>query len=124
MYERSDGVDEAMSEEERLSKAWHHYRASAEQHNAFSHLKMGDFFYYGKGFLNQSYDQAVSYYRVASDLRNAQATFNLGYMQHHGLGVAKDLHLSKRFYDLSAEIRYEKRRVLVSKFDSFATLFL
>ncbi len=94
-----------MSDEQRFGKAWHHYRASAEQHNAYSHLKMGDFYFYGRGVVNQSYDKAVAYYRVASDLRNAQATFNLGYMQHYGLGVAKDLHLSKRFYDLSAEIR-------------------
>lgn len=29
--------------------------------------------------------------------------FNLGYMHEQGLGMEKDWHLAKRFYDLAAE---------------------
>lgn len=34
---------------------------------------------------------------------NAQAMFNLAYMHENGLGMKKDIHLAKRFYDLAAE---------------------
>ena len=32
-----------------------------------------------------------------------QAMFNLGYMHELGLGMRRDIHLAKRFYDLAAE---------------------
>lgn len=34
---------------------------------------------------------------------NAQAMFNLAYMHEQGLGMKKDIHLAKRFYDLAAD---------------------
>lgn len=33
---------------------------------------------------------------------NAQAMFNLAYMHEQGLGMQKDWHLSKRYYDMAA----------------------
>ena len=45
--------------------------------------------------------EAARFYRSASDLNNAQAMYNLGYMHEHGLGLAKDFHLAKRYYDMS-----------------------
>ncbi|KAJ1463716.1 hypothetical protein T484DRAFT_1873387 [Baffinella frigidus] len=32
-----------------------------------------------------------------------EAMFDLGYMHEHGIGIARDLHLAKRFYDMAAE---------------------
>jgi len=29
--------------------------------------------------------------------------FNLGYMHEHGLGMKRDIHLAKRFYDMASE---------------------
>lgn len=50
------------------------------------------------------------YYRIASEvLHNAQATFNLGYMHERGLGLARDLHLAKRCYDLAADTSSDAR---------------
>lgn len=47
---------------------------------------------------------AASHYRLASEQQhNSQAMFNLGYMHERGLGMAKDMHLAKRCYDLAAE---------------------
>lgn len=41
---------------------------------------------------------------MASDQQhNAQAKFNLGYMHEQGLGMKKDWHLAKRYYDLASE---------------------
>lgn len=34
---------------------------------------------------------------------NPQAMFNLAYMHEQGLGMKKDWHLAKRFYDLASE---------------------
>ena len=47
--------------------------------------------------------RAAVCHQAASDLRLAQATFNLGWMYHRGLGVRRDYHLAKRHYDLAAE---------------------
>lgn len=53
---------------------------------------------------NIDYETAASHYRLASEQQhNAQAMFNLGYMHEQGLGMAKDMHLAKRCYDLAAE---------------------
>ncbi len=76
---------------------------AAEQGNADANLRLGDYYYYGMGGVKPDLAKAVSYYRTASDLNNAQATFNLGYMHQFGEGVPKDLHLAKRFYELAVE---------------------
>lgn len=60
---------------------------------AIARLKLGDYHYYGYGTA-VDYEVAASHYQVASDtLHNAQATFNLGYMHEHGLGLKKVWHL-------------------------------
>merc|ERR1712046_373900 len=46
---------------------------------------------------------AAAHYRKASDLRDPQAMFNLGYMHEHGLGLPQDFHLAKRFFDMAYE---------------------
>ena len=51
-------------------------------------LKIGDYFFYGIGGVDKKdYMQAVFHYRLASDNREPQAMFNLGYMHEHGMGV-------------------------------------
>ena len=46
---------------------------------------------------------AASHYSKASE-KNAQASFDLGYMYHHGLGVPRDYPLAKRYYDQAITI--------------------
>lgn len=66
-------------------------------------MKLGDYYYYGLG-TPVDYETAAVHYRLASEQQhNAQAMFNLGYMHEQGLGMAKDIHLAKRCYDLAAE---------------------
>tara|TARA_R110002050_G_scaffold272712_1_gene416513 strand:+ start:872 stop:1285 length:414 start_codon:yes stop_codon:yes gene_type:complete len=62
-------------------------------------MRLGDFYYYGFGGVNVNYDRSIALYRYASDRDIAQASFNLGYMHENGLGVPRDFHLAKRFYD-------------------------
>ena len=64
---------------------------------------LGDYYYYGWG-TTVDYEVAASHYRIASEHQNnAQAMFNLGYMHELGLGMKRDIHLAKRFYDMAAE---------------------
>ena len=66
-------------------------------------MRLGDYFYYGWG-TGIDYETAASHYRIASEQQNnAQAMFNLGYMHELGLGMKRDIHLAKRFYDMAAE---------------------
>ena len=52
----------------------------------------------------QNYELAASHYKTASDQsQNPQAMFNLAYMHEKGLGLKRDIHLAKRFYDLAVE---------------------
>lgn len=78
-------------------------RAAAQGYSA-AQVKLGDYYYYGLG-TNIDYETAAIHYRLASDQQhNAQATFNLGYMHEQGLGMARDMHLAKRYYDRAAEL--------------------
>jgi SEL1 protein len=61
--------------------AFRFYRQSAEQRNMMSHLRLGDFYYYGFG-TSRNAEKAAEHYQAASDMRNAQASFNLGYLHH------------------------------------------
>merc|ERR1712203_929329 len=78
------------------------FRAAAQGYSA-ARVRLGDYYYYGWG-TNIDYETAASHYRIASEQQNnAQAMFNLGYMHELGLGMNRDIHLAKRFYDMAAE---------------------
>ena len=54
------------------------------------------------------YQQAASHYKYASEIsHNPQAMFNLALMHEQGLGLKKDMHLAKRFYDMASETSAE-----------------
>jgi len=77
-------------------------RAAAQGYSA-ARVRLGDYYYYGWG-TDVDYETAASHYRIASEQQNnAQAMFNLGYMHELGLGMKRDFHLAKRFYDMAAE---------------------
>ena len=59
-------------------------RAATQGYN-IARLKLGDYYYYGKG----------------TDM------FNLAYMHENGLGLRRDMHLAKRFYDMALETSSE-----------------
>lgn len=81
------------------ARALHYHRLAAKQGNVKSLLRIGDAYYYGHG-TNVSLTKSISAYRQASEQRNSHAMFNLAYMHEHGIGLVKDLHLAKRYYDM------------------------
>lgn len=85
------------------------YKNAAKQGNVEANLKIGDFFYYGRGGVTVDYEKAIAHYRRASKKQNAQAMFNLGVMQEHGVGLPQDFHLAKRWYDMSATASTESK---------------
>uniref|UniRef100_A0A5S6R1M8 Small ribosomal subunit protein uS5m n=1 Tax=Trichuris muris TaxID=70415 RepID=A0A5S6R1M8_TRIMR len=92
------------SEEERNQRALLLWDRAANQGSGFARVKVADYHYYGKG-TPVDYEEAVANYKMASELqRNAQAMFNLGYMHEQGIGIRRDLHLAKRFYDMAVEV--------------------
>nr|XP_025036253.1 protein sel-1 homolog 2 isoform X4 [Pelodiscus sinensis] len=78
------------------------WNRAAAQGNAFARVKTGDYHFYGYG-TNKDYVTAAIHYSLAVDHHIAQAMFNLAYMYEHGLGIPKDIHLAKRWYDLASE---------------------
>jgi TPR repeat protein len=80
--------------------AHRHLRLSAQQGNVESLRSLGDYAFYG-WISEPDYLQAANRYQAASELRNAHAMFNLGYMHEHGLGLPRDFYLAKRYYDLA-----------------------
>ncbi|GMH46075.1 hypothetical protein BSKO_14039 [Bryopsis sp. KO-2023] len=78
------------------------YKGSAEQDTTGALLSIGDIYFYGRG-IEKNWDQSAAVYRQAEKKRSARAAFNLGFMYEYGAGVPKDLHMARRYYDLSYE---------------------
>ena len=62
--------------------------------------------------------------RIASEQQNnAQAMFNLGYMHELGLGMKRDIHLAKRFYDMAAETSVDAKVPVALALAKLAVVF-
>lgn len=73
-------------------------RRAADQGNSFSLVRLGDCFWYGRG-IESDRAKAGNMYAEAAQRKVPQAMFNMGFLHQFGIGVAKDHHLAKRFYD-------------------------
>lgn len=82
------------------SQALWNWRRSAKQGHALSHVRIGDYHFYGWASSPDT-SAAATEYRAAADANNPQGMFNLGWMYEHGVGLDRDLHLAKRYYDLA-----------------------
>ncbi|WVO15922.1 hypothetical protein L204_103587 [Cryptococcus depauperatus] len=70
---------------------------SAGQDNVDAMVKLGDHYYEKK-----DHTRALSHYLSAADSsQSPMAYWNLGWMYQTGLGVSRDWHLAKRYYDLA-----------------------
>jgi SEL1 protein len=88
---------------ERYKRALIYWNRAAIQGFHTARVKLGDYFYYGYG-TEQNYEIAATHYKHATEQsQNPQAMFNLAYMHEKGLGLKRDIHLAKRFYDMAAE---------------------
>jgi SEL1 protein len=95
------------SKTDTFKRALVYWNRAATQGYHIARLKLGDYYYYGKGTV-VDYQQAATHYKYATEISHMpQAMFNLAYMHENGLGLRKDMHLAKRFYDMAAETSVE-----------------
>ncbi|KAG0041722.1 ERAD-associated protein [Gryganskiella cystojenkinii] len=84
-----------------LEMALVYWTRSANQGDVDARVKMGDYYFHGIG-TEVDFTKATVCYRVAGDQEfSAMAMWNLGWMHENGVGVPKDFHLAKRWYDKS-----------------------
>merc|ERR1711936_1475583 len=109
--------------EEMWKRALVYWSRAAAQGYSAARVRLGDYFYYGWG-TGIDYEQAASHYRIASEQQNnAQAMFNLGYMHELGLGMKRDIHLAKRFYDMAAETSVDAKVPVALALAKLAVVF-
>lgn len=56
-----------------------------------------------RAIIPRDFNKAIAYYHEAASLGSHLASFNVGWAYEYGIGVTQDLHLAKRYYDLSLE---------------------
>ncbi len=101
LLKRSTEIDALYPDEgERARRIVRCYLLASEQEDAQATTRLADMTYLGLG-TEGNLKRAASIYARAN---TAEAQFNLGMMHHMGLGIAKDPHLAKRFYDRSLEL--------------------
>ena len=79
------------------------FNNKSETNNEYS-LAKTIFYIFGimKHSILKNYEISSVYYQIAADSeRSALAMWNLGWMYEYGIGVEKDYHLAKRWYDSS-----------------------
>jgi len=114
---------ELYNAEEMWKRALVYWSRAAAQGYSAARVRLGDYFYYGWG-TGIDYEQAASHYRIASEQQNnAQAMFNLGYMHELGLGMKRDIHLAKRFYDMAAETSVDAKVPVALALAKLAVVF-
>jgi SEL1 protein len=84
---------------------------AAGQRNVDALVKVADYYYHGLGISDVAetasdtrtrLEKAARYYQSAADTYlSALAMWNLGWLYENGVGVDKDFHLAKRYYDLA-----------------------
>lgn len=103
-----EGFSPLASENGTYKRALVNWRRSAGQGEFSARVKIGDYLYYGRG-TEVDMVAAADEYRTAADASNPQAMFNLAYMHEHGEGLPHDLHLAKRYYDMSLNTNAESQ---------------
>jgi TPR repeat protein len=106
----SDNVSLSLAKKYRLGincdvnpqKAFKIYLSLIEKGSTKAMDEMGNMFLKGEG-VNQDYPTAMQYFKQASDLENAQATYHLGTMYHKGFGVKQDFAQAFEYYDKAAQ---------------------
>ncbi|KAJ1966428.1 ERAD-associated protein [Dipsacomyces acuminosporus] len=81
-----------------------YWTRAANQNVPDARVKQGDHYFYGRG-TKPSVERAAAAYTIAAETEgNSFAMWNLGWMYENGIGVKRDFHLAKRWYDKSLEM--------------------
>ncbi|KAJ1937987.1 ERAD-associated protein, partial [Linderina macrospora] len=81
-----------------------YWTRAANQNVADARVKQGDHYYHGRG-VRPSLERAAAAYTIAAESeQNSFAMWNLAWMYENGIGMKRDFHLAKRWYDRSLEV--------------------
>ena len=107
----AEGYSGAQAEVDRITSSIQMGAAqvSAAQGDADAQFSFAGMCYRGKG-VDQSYDEALRYYRLAAEKGHAGAQFNLGVMYYKGEGVRKDPEKAAEYLQLAADKGYGKAK--------------
>lgn len=96
MYEQGIGtkIDE--------DNAFTHYELAAQGGDSEGLYRMGMIYFNGELKQNQSYEQAMAWFRRAADVFQVDALYNIAYCYENALGVEKDEHQAIRYYKQAA----------------------
>lgn len=72
---------------------------AAEHGDVNSIIRLGDYFYYGWGLEQAEPITAAAYYHKAIEKKSSLAAYNLGYLHERGIGVPRDYHMAKKYYE-------------------------
>jgi len=89
------GLPKKFPEAERYRLIQHYLHLSSQQGNIGSSVRLGDVKF------RSNAKASLAHYMYASDMGNAEASFNLGVIYQLGEVVKSDPHLAKRYYDLA-----------------------
>ena len=78
------------------------YQIAGEHANANALFNLGRMYENGRGLLDRSYTKAVSCYSKASELGNAEAQNQLGWLYHIGIGVSRNYEEAVKWMTASA----------------------
>lgn len=113
LFNRIGNVTEAPKNKEAQEHALIYWTRAANQNNVDARVKMGDCYFHGIG-TPTDYEKAASCYQVAAEMeRSPLAMWNLAWMYENGVGIVRDFHLAKRWYDSS--LHYNRDAYLVVK---------
>ena len=81
----------------------------AKQEDTYSQVNLGFLYQYGEG-VEQSYSEALKWYRKAADQGNAKAQFNLGVMYAKGRGLPENYVEAHRWTSHAADFGHQQAR--------------
>lgn len=83
--------------------------AAKEEQNTFATVRLGDYYYYGKGDLAPDLHKAFQLYQAAQSMNKsrdfqAQAYLSTGFMKQFGLGTGRNLALAREDYERASNL--------------------
>ncbi|MFZ6653713.1 tetratricopeptide repeat protein [Undibacterium sp. TJN19] len=78
--------------------------------------RLGNDYFFGKGYLQQSFTEAMRYWTRASEKGSAEASYQLASMYDIGKGVHKDIDAANKWYEKAAEQGDPKSQILMGNY--------
>lgn len=82
------------------------YMEAAQQGDAQAQVKLGEFYYLGKGGVEENSAEAFKWFSKSAEQNNGEAFYYLGNCYLFGSGVAKNIDEALKMYNKAVELKY------------------